>query len=134
MFDPKRSILTRPGLHRRAFTLIEVMAVGVILRGLGILIFPGMASRDDLRLGSAARSVIADVIFAQNRAISTQTTQFVSFTVANGSVKGGYALYDAQPFAAAITNPVSEKSYTETFGTGGASQFDSISVQGLSLR
>src|ERR1700733_4841669 len=98
MCDPKHSILARRGTHRRAFTLIEIMAVVVILGGLGILIFPAMASRDDLRLGSAARSVIADVIFAQNRAISTQKTQFISFTTASGATNGGYTIYDAQPF------------------------------------
>lgn len=119
--------------ERRGFTFVEVLAVIVILAGLWVLVLPAMGMRDDLRLSSAARSVIADILYAQNRAISTQATQFVSFTVAGGGANGGYAIYDAQPFGVAITNPVTQKPYTAMFGAGTVSQFDSISLSATNL-
>ncbi|HSV12720.1 MAG TPA: prepilin-type N-terminal cleavage/methylation domain-containing protein [Tepidisphaeraceae bacterium] len=119
--------------RRRGFTFIEVLAVIVILAGMWVLVLPAMGTRDDLRLGSAARVVIADLLYAQNRAISTQTTQYVNFTAASGGANGGYAIYDAQPFGAPITNPVWQQPYNVTFGAGNAAQFGTIIVTGVSL-
>ena len=119
--------------RRRAFTLVEVMAVVVILAGLWVLILPSMGARDDLRAGSAARTVIADLIYAQNRAISTQQTQYVNLTLAAAGTNGGYALYDQQPFTTPITNPIAQGPYTVTFGSGAASQFSTIKVSGVNL-
>jgi Tfp pilus assembly protein FimT len=112
---------------------VEILAVIVILAGLWVLVLPAMGTRDDLRLGAAARVAIADLLYAQNRAISTQTTQFVSFTAASGGNNGGYAIYDVQPFATAITNPTSQQPYNVTFGAGGAAQFGTIIVSGVSF-
>src|SRR5437764_12595649 len=81
--------------RRRGFTFVEILAVIAILAGLWVLVLPAMGTRDDLRLGSAARVMIADLLYAQNRAISTQTVQFVSFTAAAGGSNGGYTIYDA---------------------------------------
>src|SRR5581483_9356210 len=88
---------------------------------------------DDLRVGSAARTVIADLIYAQNRAISTQQMQYVNLTLAGAGTQGGYTLYDQQPFTTPITNPISQGPYTVTFGSGAASQFSTISVSGVNL-
>src|SRR5438270_11106338 len=118
---------------RRGFTFVEIIAVIVILAGLWVLVLPAMGTRDDLRLGSAARVTIADLLYAQNRAISTQTTQFVSFAAASGGNNGGYAIYDAQPFGTAITNPVTQQPYSVTYGSGGASPFGTIIVSGVSF-
>jgi prepilin-type N-terminal cleavage/methylation domain-containing protein len=126
----RRSLL---GSCRKAFTMIEVMAVVVILAGLWVLILPSMGARDDLRAGAAARTVIADLIYAQNRAISTQTTQYVSFTLSSGYNNGGYTIYDGQPFATPITNPVTQGTYAVTFGVGAASQFNTVTVSGVNL-
>jgi prepilin-type N-terminal cleavage/methylation domain-containing protein len=131
MMSRKPSIVS--AARRRGFTFIEIIAVIAILGGLWVLVLPAMGTRDDLRLGSAARVMIADLLYAQNRAISTQTTQFVSFTAAGGGSNGGYAIYDAQPFGTAITNQVTLKPYAVTFGSGGASQFNSITLSGVSL-
>jgi type II secretory pathway pseudopilin PulG len=118
---------------RRGFTFVEVLAIIVILAGLWVLVLPAVGTRDDLRLGAAARVVIADLLYAQNRAISTQTTQYVNFTAASGGANGGYAIYDAQPFGTPITNPVWQQPYNVTFGAGNAAQFGTIIVNGVSL-
>jgi prepilin-type N-terminal cleavage/methylation domain-containing protein len=119
---------------RRAFTMIEVMAVVVILAGIWMLVLPNFGSRDDLIAGSAARVLISDLLYAQNLAISTQTVQYVSFTVGGGGAgNGGYTLYNAQPFTTPITDPVSQKPYTVTFGTGSASQFSTVMLSALSI-
>ncbi len=118
---------------RRGFTLIEIMAVVIIMAGMYVLLLPQAASRDDLKLASAARVMVADLLYAQNRAISTQTTQFVSFTVASSGTNGGYTIYDAQPFVTPITNPLTQKPYTVTPGSGSASQLGSIIVASLNF-
>src|SRR5690348_4205982 len=74
-------VRSEPGvlrLARRAFTMIEVMAVVVILAGIWVLVLPNFGTRDDLIAGSAARVLISDLLYAQNRAIATQTIQYVS--------------------------------------------------------
>lgn len=119
--------------RRRGFTLVEIMAVVVILAGLWVLLLPSMSTRDDLVASAAARVVIADLIYAQNRAISTQQMHFVSFAVGGSGTNGGYAIYDQQPFTTPVINNVTLQPYTLTFGSGGASRFSSITLSGLNL-
>jgi len=69
-------MLTQP---KRAFTLVEILMVVVILAITSAIIIPQISSRDDLKVASAARVVMADLIWAQNRAISTQQKQYVFF-------------------------------------------------------
>lgn len=64
---------------RRAFTLVEILVVVVILGIAAAVIVPQMGTRDDLRVAAAARMVMADLIYAQNRAIATQQKHFVTF-------------------------------------------------------
>ena len=56
-----------------------------------------MGTRDDLKAAAAARMLMADLIYAQNRAISTQTRHYVKFDT--GSSPQTYSLvvnaYDA---------------------------------------
>jgi prepilin-type N-terminal cleavage/methylation domain-containing protein len=67
--------------HHRpaAFTLVEILVVVVILGIAAAVIVPQMGTRDDLRVDGARRMLMADLIYAQNRSITTQTRHYVVF-------------------------------------------------------
>jgi prepilin-type N-terminal cleavage/methylation domain-containing protein len=65
--------------QKPAFTLVEILVVLIILGIAAAMIVPQMGSRDDLRAAAAARMVMADLIYAQNRAIATQQRHLVIF-------------------------------------------------------
>ncbi len=63
-----------------AFTLIEILVVCTILAIAATIAVPSMASGfDSVRVPSAARMVMADILLAQNTAITTQTRTYVYF-------------------------------------------------------
>jgi prepilin-type N-terminal cleavage/methylation domain-containing protein len=123
MFPQKMQILQqqyRPG-HRRAggnagsisgFTLVEILVVVIILGIASAIIIPQIGSRDDLIVSAAARVAMADLIYAQNRAIATQKPHFIKF---DGQT---YTIYDVPPVGAVtpIEHPINKKSYVTTFG------------------
>lgn len=99
---------------RRAFTLVEILVVVVILGLISAVIIPQIGSRDDLRCAASARVVMSDLIYAQNLAISQQSTKYVKFT------STGYGVYNAGTAATAITHPVNKTAYLQTFGASGS--------------
>jgi prepilin-type N-terminal cleavage/methylation domain-containing protein len=103
---PRR--LTRGG----GFTLVEILVVVVILGIASAIIIPQIGSRDDLVVSAAARVVMADLIYAQNRAIATQRPHYVRF---NGQQ---YSVSD-QTSLVPITHPVSQNPFTVAFGGSG---------------
>lgn len=76
--------------HRSAFTLIEVLVVVAIIGVAGAVIVPHMLTGGTLGVQAAARAVISDLIFAQNDAITRQTTRKVVFDAGTNS----YSLTD----------------------------------------
>jgi prepilin-type N-terminal cleavage/methylation domain-containing protein len=100
---------------RRAFTLVEILMVVLILAITSAIIVPQIGSRNDLKAAAAARVVMADLIWAQNRAISTQQKQYVVFSGQN------YTIYyrDTDGTLKTCTNPVSLQTYTTSFGVKG---------------
>jgi type II secretion system protein H len=109
---------------RGGFTLIEMMTVMAILGIAAACVVPLVGTRDDLDVAAAARSVTADLLYAQNRAIATQRKHFVAF---NGS---GYTILsqasDTAPLCA-ITNPTTQNSYVVTLGSANAT-FSNINI------
>jgi prepilin-type N-terminal cleavage/methylation domain-containing protein len=100
---------------RRAFTLVEILVVVLILAITSAIIVPQIGSRNDLKVAAAARVVMADFIWAQNRAISTQQKQYIVFSGQS------YTIYyrDTSGTLQACTNPVSLQTYAENFGVKG---------------
>ena len=102
-------------MRKTGFTLVEILMVVVILGIAAAVIVPQMGSRDDLKLSAAARVMMADLAYAQSRAIATQRKQYVQFT------EEQYALYsrssDASPLAL-VSHPIEPGNYIISFMTG----------------
>lgn len=90
-------------LSRRAFTLIELLIVVVILGIAGALVIPNMGSVQTLRVHAAVRTIVADLTFAQADAIAfqrrravvfnTQTQSYRLVDVVNGEVDEANTLF-----------------------------------------
>jgi prepilin-type N-terminal cleavage/methylation domain-containing protein len=98
---------------RRAFTLVEILVVVVILGVVSAVIIPQIGSRDDLRCAAAARVVMSDLIYAQNLAISQQQQRFVKFGT------NQYGIYTSGASTTPIAHPVTKETYLMLFGTNG---------------
>jgi prepilin-type N-terminal cleavage/methylation domain-containing protein len=91
---------------RRGFTLIEVIAVLIVTAIMGALAVGSLGSLSSSRAADAGRTVLQDVSFARDRAMSTGLPHWVvfdaaaeSYSVLVDSTGGGYAS------AAALTDP-----------------------------
>jgi type II secretion system protein H len=107
----------------RGFTLVEILVVVVILGIASAIIIPSLGSRDDLTCAAAARVLMADLIYAQNRAIATQQRQFVN-------VSGNtYSLMemDSSSTLQNLNHPVNLTPYTQTFGVA-RTAFDKVAI------
>lgn len=98
--------------HPRAYTLIEVLIVVVILGIAAAIVVPQMLRAGTLGVQAATRIVVADILFAQNEAATRKQTRRVVFDTANNS----YQITDAAGAAVASTlqagaNPVYEVSF-----------------------
>ncbi|MGF1635158.1 MAG: Tfp pilus assembly protein FimT/FimU [Phycisphaerae bacterium] len=102
---------------RTAFTLVEVLTVIVILGIASIIVIPQMGTRDDLNVAAASRVLIADMAWAQNRSIVSQSWHFLRFSGQTYTVE----VYDpsADSFAVA-EHPIDRGAFARTFGAGGS--------------
>ena len=124
--------VSRPGA---GFTLIEILVVVIILGIAAAVIVPHIGSRSDLKATSAARLMMADLIYAQNRSISQQKPHFVQFDAATESYK---VLDQMSPTARIITHPVEQSPFIVAFGNAGTAalrdvQIDSVNFDGQSV-
>lgn len=76
-----------PGARRRAraYTLVEVLVVVVILGILGTMVVPTVSPAAELRAQSAVRTLVSDITFAQSDAMAFQRARAVYFDVENNS-------------------------------------------------
>jgi prepilin-type N-terminal cleavage/methylation domain-containing protein len=101
----------------RAFTLVEILVVVVILGIISTLVIPQLSNASDLRAAAAARVVLADLTYAQNCAITTQKTHFVKFSP--GANTDTYSLLDQMsPSQNILTHPVTQMAFTQLLGPG----------------
>jgi len=117
--------------QRRAFTLIEMITVVVILAVVMLIVLPSLGQRDDLSTAAAARLVVADLLWAQNHAIATGSPCYVSFATANSTSGGGFAIYNAKPFTSPVINPVTNKVFVDSFGAG--STYSTVQVSNINF-
>jgi len=110
-------------MRRHGFTLIEILMVVIILGIASALIVPQMGTRDDLKAAAGARVLMADLIYAQNRAITLQTMHYVQFGA------NQYAIYARDPadgVIKAVAHPINKHNRYVT-------RFDAESLKGVAL-
>jgi prepilin-type N-terminal cleavage/methylation domain-containing protein len=106
---------------RRGFTLIEILAVVVILGIASVLVIPNLGTRNDQYVAAAARVVMADLMYAQSQAIVTQNLVYVNFNTGTQQ----YSLTTTAPNVTPVvyvTNPMVNSNYTTVFGSSTAPQ------------
>ena len=101
--------------RRGGFTLVEILAVLVIIGIASAIVLPALGTQDDRRAAAASRIVIADLIYAQNMAISRQQKIYVRFDTAGNSYKllsvassGGDTL---------LKHPMTQLDFIQAFGS-----------------
>jgi prepilin-type N-terminal cleavage/methylation domain-containing protein len=70
----------------KGFTLIEVLIVMAIIGISAAMVLPMLGSRNDLNVSAAARKVVADIAWAQNMAVATQSRWHVRFSASGYNV------------------------------------------------
>jgi prepilin-type N-terminal cleavage/methylation domain-containing protein len=129
---PHQSLAGRSGCaahaaRRSGFTLIEILSVVVILGIMSAIIVPQLGGRSDLDAAAAARIVMADLLYAQNKAISTEGWIYVTFSTTNQN----YTLYtgtSTAPSATPLQHPVNLNNYTMTFGGTGSNNIGNTTL------
>jgi len=76
--------------RRRAFTLIDVLMVVIIMGIAAAVVVPHMLDPGSLTIQGAARRLVSDLLIAQNEAIGRAVRYRVDFDLANNS----YRIYD----------------------------------------
>jgi prepilin-type N-terminal cleavage/methylation domain-containing protein len=94
------------------FTLMEMMVVVVIIGLMAAMIVPNLANSTETMSQSAARTVMADLEYAQGEAIMTQTSVLVTFTPTTNS----YSL-TVPSETRALIHPITKQPYTVDFDT-----------------
>jgi len=82
------------------FTLVELVVVITLIGILSWIAYPSLGAIGEIRLDAAARRVVSDLRYAQNRAIGSRTVHGVRFDVG----AGGYTVYAANS-GSAVVNP-----------------------------
>jgi prepilin-type N-terminal cleavage/methylation domain-containing protein len=97
------------------FTLVEILAVVVILGLAAAVILPQVGNRANLRASAMSRVIMADLAYVQSRSIATQKPHYVRFDLANNR----YEVLDAlTPSEQVITHPVNKTAFVVPLGNG----------------
>ena len=126
--DPVRPVAPGRGtrrVRRHAFTLVEILCVVVILGIISAVVVPQIATRDDQRAAAAARVVMADLLYVQNRAVAQQRVHYVKFD----TVLKRYEVLDQWLPPRVIKNPVDGSTYQVAFGPTSASGLGEMTLE-----
>lgn len=121
-----RHTRARVGALVRAFTLIEILVVVVILGIAAAIVVPAIGSRSDLKATSAARMIMADLIYTQNRSISQQRWHWVRFDTTNQTYE---VLEQMDPSAVLIKHPVEASNFVVNLGSNGAKPIQDVTFK-----
>ncbi|MCC6238768.1 MAG: hypothetical protein IT448_00490 [Phycisphaerales bacterium] len=125
--------MTHRNQHRpTAFTLAEILTVVVIIGIASAIVIPQISNRNDLRLASATRVVMADLMYAQNLSIARQTPYFVYF--AASSTPQILGIYDDPSLADPIVHPVQKSPYSRTFNGDKDLDIPGVSINSVTIK
>src|SRR5690349_20972120 len=100
----------------RGFTLAEILCVVVILGIASAVVVPNLGTRNDQIVTAGARVIMADLMYAQNQAIVTQSMQYVKFDTTNQQ----YSLTSTAPNVTPVVyvlNPTTQANYITAFSS-----------------
>ena len=118
--------------RQRAFTLVEILVVLVILGIAAAVIVPQMGSRGDLKAAAAARMIMADLVYAQNRSISTQTRHYLRFNTTAGAQS--YRIVTGVSPVVNVQHPITKASaYVTSFGANASTGMSEVSLGNVSF-
>jgi len=100
----------------------------VIIGIASAVVIPQLGTRDDLKAASAARTLTADLIYAQNLAISQQKYIYIRFDTASNNYK---VLSVANSSGdTVLTHPITQQPYIQQFGSGSRG-LESVTIQSV---
>jgi prepilin-type N-terminal cleavage/methylation domain-containing protein len=119
----RRPALIVPFKRPRAatgFTLVELVAVLVIVAVLAGVAAPSLSAMNGTRGSAAARQLTRDMTFARQRAIATGTPSWVVFSIAGAtwSVLAEDPSNPGRAGATAVTDLATGRPYTQAVSTG----------------
>lgn len=124
-------------MHRRAYTLLELMIVIVLLGIAAAVVAPSLRGSEPIRVQTAVRAVASDIMFAQSDALAYQQRRAVVFDPAANSywiaeVTGNAVDFDADAMFK-IDGP--DQRFLVSFDelSGGAAQLISADFDGLEM-
>jgi prepilin-type N-terminal cleavage/methylation domain-containing protein len=118
--------------HRRGFTLVEILMVVIILGIASAVVVPNLGTHNDLNAAAAARVVVADLVYAQNKAIVSQQLIYVNFDLTNQK----YSLLSTSPGSPPVTyltNTLTNTNYVTQFGANGPAQTRTVNLRAVSV-
>lgn len=119
-----------PAPGHRAFTIVELLIVVVLMAIAATMVMPLFADSGATRLRAATRLLVADLAFAQIESIThADDTCVMSFDQANGA----YTIAKSSAPTTPMTDPITNQPYVTQFGSGRASETAGVSIQAYSL-